>query len=188
VLSLLDLANEIMLCPGLSLPFVDLNNDTIACDQALKNLASIICKQAEKKQVKLSLPVDYLVSNNGWRGPFFYKQVHEIREGDMMIAIGPQTAASWKPALQHAKTVLFNGPMGNITIPETVQELKAVLQEIAQSSAKRLIGGGSSLAALHAFNLDKYINPTTAVISTGGGAMLAYLANTPLPALDALYL
>lgn len=130
---------------------------------------------------KVLLPVDYLVGKR-WDGPYSYKKSTEITEKDIVVAIGPNTVTAWHETILHARTIFFNGAMGDLRKPETVQELKAVLQTVAQSAALRAIGGGSTVAALHLFDLTNKID----FISTGGGATLAYLSDQPLPALDAL--
>lgn len=130
---------------------------------------------------KVLLPVDYLVGKS-WDGPYNYKKSSEIKTTDTVIAIGPETVAAWQQTILQARTIFFNGAMGDLNKPETIKELRAVLQTVAQSAALRAIGGGSSVAALHLFGLANKVD----FISTGGGATLAYLSGQPLPALDAL--
>jgi phosphoglycerate kinase len=126
-------------------------------------------------------PADYLVGSS-WHGPYSYKKSSEITPQDIIVAIGPETVAAWKPIIMNAHTIFFNGPMGDLTNPATTRELQAVLQSVAQSAAFSVIGGGSSVAALHLFDLVDQVD----FCSTGGGATLAYLSDQPLPALDAL--
>lgn len=137
---------------------------------------------AGERGVNLHLPIDYLVGVEGWDGALVYKEPHEITPTDTIISIGPQTAELWKPLIMQAKTLFVNGPMGDLAKPTTTHELRTVLQSVTQAHAYRVVGGGSTVAALKFFNLLNQVD----WCSTGGGATLAYLANEPLPALDAL--
>lgn len=182
--SMLDHVTDILLCPAIVGPFLHtkLNNT----DNALVDEAQSIIALAQKKQIKLHLPQDYLISQPGakniWIGPFSYRGASTIGPEDLLVAIGPKTIAQWEPIIMQAETIFFNGPMGNLDKPETIQELKVLLQTIAQSPAWSIVGGGDSLAALQAFHLKQKVD----FCSTGGGATLAYLSGQPLPALDAL--
>jgi phosphoglycerate kinase len=132
---------------------------------------------------KVHLPVDYLVSNTyPWRAPFHTVPAHKLSGLPLAISIGPETIKAWRPLLEQAGTIIFNGPMGNITLPGTTLELHELLSIIANSKAYSVVGGGDSLQALDTYHLRESIS----YCSTGGGAMLTYLANERLPALDAL--
>lgn len=173
--NMLDLVSDILLCPAFANIF--LTNTPQA-----QNVIAL----AQQKQVKFHLPIDYLVSHpstpNLWSQPFIYKKTSEIKPEDSIIAIGPQTIEQWKPIIMNAQTIFFNGPMGNLKQPATIETLHKLLQLIAESPAWSVVGGGDSLAALHTFGLQNKIG----FCSTGGGATLAYLSNQTLPALDAL--
>lgn len=144
--------------------------------------ARMIIEKAERYGVTVHLPQDYLISNSGWNQPYHYKAASAVTETDSVLAIGPETVTLWKPLLLNAKTIFFNGPMGDLDKPETIHELQAVLHVITQSDAISVVGGGNSHAALQFFNLADKVS----FCSTGGGATLAYLAGFNLPALDAL--
>lgn len=144
-------------------------------------LAPKLTLLAHKKGVTLHVPQDYLVGQ-GWDGPYAYKAPEEIQPSDLVIAIGPKTVQAWTSLIMQAKTIFVNGPMGDLSRPATVQELKTVLRTVTQAHAYRVVGGGSTVAALKFFNLINQVD----YCSTGGGATLAYIANQPLPALDAL--
>lgn len=129
------------------------------------------------------VPTDYLVSEQlPWKPPFSIIPAPQLSQIHQAISIGPDTLASWKPILKQAGTIIFNGPMGKMSIPKTTSYLKELLRMIAQSKAYSVIGGGDSLHAIDTYNLTSDIS----YCSTGGGSMLAYLAGSMLPALEAL--
>lgn len=178
---------DIMLCPGLSWPFWHLAQEkkrhTISPEQELLvHHAKTIIDLAQQKKVTLHVPQDYLVGTDGWNGRFVTKKAGNVSEDDTMIAIGADTVKLWSPLIVRAKTIFFNGPMGDLEQPETIETVKAVLHVITQSNAISIVGGGNSHAALQLFGLANAIN----FYSTGGGATLAYLSGQKLPALDAL--
>ena len=145
-------------------------------------LAQELMPFTRKKGIRLHVPQDYLVGTQGWDGPYAYKAANELRPSDTVIAIGSKTAQAWTSLIMQAKTIFVNGPMGDLSRPATTQELKTVLHTVTQAHAYRVVGGGSTVAALNFFNLTTKMD----YCSTGGGATLAYIANQPLPALDAL--
>lgn len=99
------------------------------------------------------------------------------------LDIGPQSAKAYAALIAQAKTIIWNGPMGKFEQPPYDQSTRIIAQAIVDNhSANRIIGGGDTLAALEAFGL----LDQAGYISTGGGAMLDFLANKPLPALEAL--
>ena len=185
--ALIPRVTDIMLCPAVSKPFWQLmhlkptNSFSPEEEMALHEARQII-NLAQQHGVTLHLPQDYLVGTEGWQGKFIYKQASAITDNDTLIAIGPETVALWTPIITQAKTIFFNGPMGDLDKPETVKELKAVLHVITQSNAVSVVGGGNSHAALQLFDLEHKVS----FCSTGGGATLAYLSGHDLPALDAL--
>jgi phosphoglycerate kinase len=80
--------------------------------------------------------------------------------------------------ITRAKTIFFNGVMGIYEEPEHAQGTKAILEAVALSKAYTVIGGGDAVAATFQFGLESKMN----ILSTGGGATLAFLANQELPA------
>jgi len=182
VMHMLDKVSDIMLCPELIEPFLILQGHARNVAPQLVNLAHDILQKAEQNGVTIHLPIDYLTSTHGWQGPCIYKNAQTITPTDMIISCGPRTIEQWRPYITQAKTIFFNGPMGDLEYPQTTLELESVLRIVARSSALTVIGGGSSIAALKSFNLVHDVD----FCSTGGGATLAYLSDQPLPGLDAL--
>ena len=165
-------ADTLLLCPLLG-PVVALFH--------LHEVQDEIQKLQQSKKIKV--PLDYMVSNNfPWRSPFHVVPAAKLAGLPLAVSIGPQTILAWKPILENAGTIIFNGPMGKASLPETTVELQELLNIIAHSSAYSIVGGGDSLQAVDTYNLTSSLS----YCSTGGGAMLAYLAGEKLPALEAL--
>jgi phosphoglycerate kinase len=132
---------------------------------------------------RIFFPHDYLMSSSyPWQPPFHVIQAHDDINPQHVIAIGPKTIALWKPILETAGTIIFNGPMGDLAHPQTTVELHELLSIIAHSPAFSLVGGGDSVHALSIFGLMSKIS----YCSTGGGSMLAYLGGDQLPSLEIL--
>ncbi len=107
--------------------------------------------------------------------------VQDIRSNESMIDIGPRTVAEWAQKVSKAPFVLWNGPMGMYE-KGYGDGTDAIAQAVVRSGVQALVGGGDTAAAIQASTFD----PTKVFISTGGGAMLEYLANGTLPAIEAL--
>ncbi len=107
--------------------------------------------------------------------------VNDIRIEEKIADIGPKTAALWAEKIQAAPFVLWNGPMG-IYEEGFAASTDALAQALAQSKAKGVVGGGDTIAALSKVTFD----PQKIFLSTGGGAMLQFLAEGTLPAIEAL--
>jgi phosphoglycerate kinase len=178
VLHLLDYADHIMLCPGLSSIFIP--EQAHRYDQSLFSLRDTILRTARREQ--LLLPQDYLVEDQNGESSYRYVRANDITENHLPIAVGPETVHMWESYITAAQTIVCNGPMGFHDQPETQETLKILLDCIVHSSAYTVAGGGDMLSRLKAFNLREKFT----FCSTGGGSMLTLLAHQPLPALEAL--
>jgi phosphoglycerate kinase len=100
---------------------------------------------------------------------------------EVILDNGPQTTAMLDDLIQNAKTILWNGPLGNYEKGFT-EATKAIVLSIAKSSAHSIVGGGDTEAAIEELNVRSHFS----FISTGGGAMLDFLAKGTLPGLSVL--
>jgi phosphoglycerate kinase len=108
--------------------------------------------------------------------------VSAIGSRDAIYDIGPATTGEFIRGLKRAKTVIWNGPLGLAEIPAFARGSRAIARSLGLQGKKVIVGGGDTVAMLEAARLvNKFPN-----ISTGGGAMIAYLAGEKLPALEAL--
>lgn len=178
---LLDHMDAILLCPALVFTFLkaaDTHVGLSVVDDLLLEHARSIMQCAQKKNIALLFPHDYLAAHQHPQPPFF-TTTH--LENDMVgIAIGPRTVASFIELLSNAQTLFFNGPMGFAEFPETQESTCALLRAMARTSAYSVLGGGDSLAVV----TQAGVRDAFSYISTGGGAMLAFLSDQSLPALD----
>ncbi len=109
-------------------------------------------------------------------------RIDEVGPRDMILDIGPQTAAHYSRAIAGAGTVVWNGPLGLFEVEAFAGGTRRVAQAVAASKAYRLAGGGDTLRALDDFGLASQLDH----LCTGGGAMLAWLEGRELPGISAL--
>lgn len=96
--------------------------------------------------------------------------------------IGPKTVELFLQKMQSAKTIVWNGPMGKFEDPLYAQGTQRIARAMAQSDSFTLVGGGESVEVLEKLDLMEEIS----FVSTGGGAMLDFLSNNPMPGIDLL--
>jgi phosphoglycerate kinase len=106
----------------------------------------------------------------------------DVDEDDMILDIGPKTAASYAEILRGAATIVWNGPVGVFEIEAFGNGTRAVAEAIASSKAFSIAGGGDTLAAIAKYGVTDRIG----YISTGGGAFLEFLEGKTLPAVQVL--
>jgi phosphoglycerate kinase len=110
------------------------------------------------------------------------KKVADIAEDDLVLDVGPETAAQYANLLKSAGTIVWNGPVGVFEIEQFSHGTQALAKAIAESPAFSLAGGGDTLAAIDQFGIEKDVSYT----STGGGAFLEFLEGKELPAVAIL--
>jgi phosphoglycerate kinase len=110
------------------------------------------------------------------------KPLGQVADDDMILDIGPRSAAEFAKALSGAGTIVWNGPVGVFEFEQFAQGTKAVAEAIAGSKAFSLAGGGETLAAIAKYGVADKIS----YVSTGGGAFLEFLEGKKLPAIEIL--
>jgi phosphoglycerate kinase len=105
-----------------------------------------------------------------------------VAADDMILDIGPKSAASLAEILKQAGTIVWNGPLGVFEIDQFAKGTESVARAIADSKAFSIAGGGDTIAAIHKFGVADRIG----YISTAGGAFLEFLEGRTLPAVAAL--
>lgn len=144
------------------------------------------------KKVAVPLPVDVVVIDaSGMAGDFMafvqsapaiIKDISEVTDQDMILDVGPKTAAQFADLLKNANTILWNGPVGVFEVDAFGQGTAALAAAISDSQGFSIAGGGDTLAAI-----DKYgVTDQIGYISTGGGAFLEFVEGKVLPAVAVL--
>ncbi len=110
------------------------------------------------------------------------KQATEVEDDDMILDIGPETAAKLAEQLKQAGTIVWNGPVGVFEFDQFANGTKVIAQAIADSKAFSIAGGGDTLAAIAKYGIEDKVG----YISTGGGAFLEVLEGNTLPAFEIL--
>jgi len=129
---------------------------------------------------KLHLPIDVIASKDKVNAREV--AVAKIEKDEMLLDIGPETINLFADIIKSAKTIIWVGPLGYFENPLFEQGTKKIGEKIANSKAFKIVGGGDTVGALTKYGLrDKFD-----YVSTGGGAMLIFLAGDELPGLTAL--
>jgi phosphoglycerate kinase len=135
------------------------------------------------EKVSIPLPVDVVTAKEfSSDAPATVKLVGEVAEDDMILDIGPQSAAALAEQLQSAGTILWNGPVGVFEFEAFSNGTQVISEAIARSPGFSLAGGGDTLAAIDQFGIAADVS----YISTGGGAFLEYVEGKVLPAVAVL--
>jgi len=170
------IANTFMLAAGMKIGKSLAEPDLVG--EAIKIMAILRDKGAE-----VPLPVDVVCAKEfSATAKAAIKPAAEIGSDDMILDIGPHTAAAFAKRLSEAGTIVWNGPLGVYEFDQFGQGTKAIAQAIAGSGAYSLAGGGETLAAIAKYGVTSGIS----YISTGGGAFLEFLEGKKLPAIEIL--
>lgn len=110
------------------------------------------------------------------------KAIDEVADDDMILDIGPQSAAALAEMLKQAGTIVWNGPVGVFEFAQFAEGTRVMAEAIAESPAFSIAGGGDTLAAIAKFGITDRIG----YISTGGGAFLEFLEGKQLPGVAVL--
>ena len=110
------------------------------------------------------------------------KKATDVEADDLILDIGPETAALLAEQLKRAGTIVWNGPVGVFEFAAFENGTKVLAQAIAQSDAFSIAGGGDTLAAIAKYGISEQVS----YISTGGGAFLEVLEGKTLPAFEVL--
>lgn len=110
------------------------------------------------------------------------KAARDVQPDDLILDIGPKTAAKLAAQLEAAGTIVWNGPVGVFEFDAFAKGTEAIARAIARSPAFSIAGGGDTLAAIAKYGIEKDVG----YISTGGGAFLEVLEGKTLPAFEIL--
>ncbi|WP_027965528.1 phosphoglycerate kinase [Halomonas halocynthiae] len=134
-------------------------------------------------KVDIPLPTDVVVATEfSDAAVAVVRPVDQVGDDEMILDIGPDTAARLSDQLKAAGTILWNGPVGVFEIDQFGHGTETLSRAIAESTAFSIAGGGDTLAAIDKYNIANQVS----YISTGGGAFLEYVEGKTLPAVAAL--
>ena len=185
--NLLDKADKVIIGGGMMFTFLKAqgkNTGKSLLEEDKVELAASLIAKAKDKGVELILPVDAVVAKEFSNDVEFKTvSVDEISDDVMGLDIGAESVALFEKALEGAKTVVWNGPMGVFEMSNYANGTIGVCKAIAElKDAKTIIGGGDSAAAAIQLGFaDKFSH-----ISTGGGASMEYLEGKVLPGVVAI--
>ena len=170
------IANTFMLAAGLKIGKSLAEPDLVSEAKAV--IAAMKARGAE-----VPIPTDVVCAKTfAADAPAIVKKATEVADDDLILDIGPETAAKLAEQLKAAGTIVWNGPVGVFEFAAFENGTKAIAHAIANSSAFSIAGGGDTLAAIAKYGIEKQVG----YISTGGGAFLEVLEGKTLPAFEIL--
>lgn len=145
--------------------------------------AKRLMQAAKDKGGEIPLPLDVVVAKEfAETSPAATKNVADVAADDIILDVGPKTAALYAEIIKNAGTVVWNGPVGVFEMAPFSKGTEALCRAVADSKAFSIAGGGDTLAAI-----DKYkVEDKVSYLSTGGGAFLEFLEGKTLPAVAIL--
>lgn len=175
-------ADDLILGGALANTVISVKGFAIGSSVSEKEMVEEV-KKLELTDTKLHIPVDVVASvNKSGKGKTRIAPVGNMGDKEMILDIGPDTISIFERIISRAKMIIWNGPMGIFEVEEFALGSKRVAQAVAQSPGFSLVGGGDTINLLEDLNLLDKINH----VSTGGGAMLKFLAGEKLPGIEAL--
>jgi len=186
--NLMDKVDALIIGGGMAYTFLkaqgqEIGKSLVEADKI--ELAKQLLAEAKKRNLKFLLPVDHVVAVK----PEANAVIQNVGEGQaipadkMALDIGPKTIEIFSEEIARARTIVWNGPMGVFEVPGFSKGTFKIAHAVADNpSATSIVGGGDSVAAVHAANVADKITH----ISTGGGASLEFLEGRQLPGVDAL--
>jgi phosphoglycerate kinase len=167
------MANTFLAAMGLNM------QDSLVEKESLETAKSILEKSADK----LILPVDAVIADKfDAEANTQVVDVDKIPAGWRMMDVGPKTLELYAQALNGAKLIVWNGPVGVFEMPKFAEGTFALAKLLAESGATTVIGGGDSASAVKKAGVAKQMTH----VSTGGGASLEFLEGKELPGVAAL--
>jgi phosphoglycerate kinase len=170
------IANTFMLAAGL-------NIGKSLAEHDLVDEAKAVIELMKSRGAEVPIPTDVVTAKTfAADAVATVKKATDVADDDMILDIGPETAAKLAEQLMKAGTIVWNGPVGVFEFAAFENGTKTIAQAIANSSAFSIAGGGDTLAAIAKYGIEKQVG----YISTGGGAFLEVLEGKTLPAFEIL--
>ena len=184
--SLVKTCDTIVIGGGMAYTFLEVQGHKIGkslVEEDYKDTARSFLAKAKEKGVSVILPVDHLCGAEfSDSTPAVSIDTIDIPDGMIGMDIGPKTVALVCAAVEKAKSVVWNGPMGVFEFDNFANGTLTVAKALAACTGTTVVGGGDSVAAINKFDLADKISH----VSTGGGASLEFLEGKVLPGIKAL--
>ena len=178
---LAEVADQVIVGGGIANTFIAAAGYEVGASLVEKDLVAEARRLAESGA--FPLPVDVVVGDRfAADAKVAIKPITDVGAEDMILDIGPETAATYATQLAKAGTIVWNGPVGVFEFEAFAAGTRALAEAIAASEAFSLAGGGDTLAAIEQFGIAERIS----YISTGGGAFLEFVEGKTLPAVAIL--
>ena len=184
--SLVDKVDQLIVGGGIANTFIAAMGYGVGkslCENDLLDTARKIMSDAKARGAGIPIPKDVVVAPTfAADAPATIKKVDEVGSDDMILDIGPETAARYAEMIKKAGSVIWNGPVGVFEFDAFGKGTEVLAKAIAASNAFSIAGGGDTLAAVDKYGVEAGIS----YISTGGGAFLEFCEGKELPAVTAL--
>lgn len=184
--NLIDKVDHILIGGGMAYTFLRSRAVPIGkslFEKEFESEAFQIIDRAGVQGIDLQIPVDHVIADQ-FDANAKTKTVDKmgILDGWMGMDIGPKTIDNYSKVIKNAKTILWNGPMGVFEMEKFAKGTIEIAKAISKSSAKSVVGGGDSIAAINKAGVADKITH----VSTGGGASLEFLEGKTLPGVACL--
>ena len=150
-----------------------------------KHIINDIYSEAEKKNCKIIIPIDCVVSKS-FQSPGQSKEANDIEKDEIILDIGPKTIKIIESVIDQSNTVLWNGPAGYFENQDFAAGTNLIAKKISENTVNKslisILGGGDTISAIN--KIEKKLSFTH--LSTAGGAFLEYLEGKDLPGLSVL--
>lgn len=184
--SLGKVADQILLAGGLANLFLQSAGYEIGISKVEAEAKAMAWQMAKTFKDKVTLPHDVVVGNKNYdKQSIRVTGVEDIKKNEAIYDIGPKTILEFARAIKQAKTLVWNGPLGFFEqkpFDTATMALSRVAGGVCKGTCFGVVGGGETVDALRISGQIDYIDH----VSTGGGAMLEYLAGKTLPGIAAL--
>ena len=184
--SLLEKVDQLIVGGGIANTFMQaagLNIGQSLYEPDLVGVAQRLIETARERGAEIPLPVDVVCGKEfSETATAMVKGADQVEDDDLIMDVGPQTAARFTELLSVAGTIVWNGPLGVFEFDAFASGTRALSLAIAGSPAFSIAGGGDTLAAIAEFGITDRVS----YISTGGGAFLEFLEGKTLPAVAIL--
>jgi len=179
--ALADKVNQLIVGGGIANTFLSAAGFPIGKSLVEEDMIPVARQLMEETDIPL--PTDVMVATEfSESAEAVLKPVADVGADDMILDIGPDTAARFADIIGSVNTILWNGPVGVFEFPQFARGTESVAKAIAANSGFSIAGGGETITAIDTFGISEDVS----YISTGGGAFLEFVQGETLPAVAIL--